>query len=57
MHQQIIYDRLGNKFDGIHKNVESEHPGIEIYDKKGNKLYELYKKKELPDEKELFDKN
>ena len=39
----------------VKKYVESYDPGIEIYDKKGNKL--LYKKQELPDEKDLFGKN
>ena len=27
------YDRLGNKLDGTYKRVESNQPGIEIYDK------------------------
>ena len=36
------YNRLGNKSDGVHKYVESDESGTEIYNKKGNKLYGLY---------------
>ena len=50
------YKRLGNKLDEISKNVESDEPGIEICDKKRNKLYGLYKSKNYL-MKKIFDEN
>ena len=39
------------------EHVEYDKPGIEKYDKKGNKLYGLYKNQELTVEKDLIDEN
>ena len=49
------YNRLGNKLDGIYKNVDSKEGGFEIYDKIGNKLDGAYKKQQFISEQELFE--